>query len=411
MTGPTPIVRKRLRGLSTTGAFGVGSFGLMLVFASSGMPVPLYTVYRAENGLTDSALAVTTVVYLAVTAATLLFLGRLSDAVGRRPVITAALVSSALGCLLLTQVDSLPILIAGRSLQGLACGLAASSLGSYVVETAPRSPSWLGPLMAASAPTFGIPLGAVVSGVLVETAPAPRLLGYESVAALLLLTACVMIFAPESVARPSGAVRAALVPRIAFPRGSRRASLITLVVGVFLATWSYTGFYQAFAPALTVERLGTTNSVVVSLVFASIVALSPLGGAVTGRLAPFVAIRVGLIGFLVTVATAVAALAAGSAVLLIGASLAAGVAMGAATTGVMRALLADAPAVQRAGLLAAVYLVSYLAAALPSLVASIVAPAVDLLTIAVGYGVLVLVAVALGATASAVHTRRSRDRG
>jgi len=407
MTNPIPVVTARAFTLSRGPAFVLSSIALVLVFASSGIPVPLYNLYRSADGVTDSALALTTVVYLAVTATTLLVFGRLSDAVGRRPMMLVALLSSAAGCLLLTQVHGVAVLIAGRALQGIACGLAASSLGSYIIETAPRSPAWLAPLVTGSAPTFGIPIGAVVSGVLVETAPAPRFLGFDTVAILLLVTAVALSRGPETMT-VRGGVRAALRPRIELPAGARRAPLIVAVTAVFVATWSYSGFYQAFAPALTADYLGTSSSVAVALVFASIVILSPVGGSVSGRMRPQLAVRVGLVTFLVAVVGAVIALSAGSIFVFLGASLVVSLAMGATTTGMMRALLNDAPAGRRAGLLATVYLISYTGAAVPGLVASAFAARVDLVSIAFGYGVLVAVAVGTGIVASLLVTRRAR---
>lgn len=384
--------------------FMVASVAMILVFASSGTPVPLYNLYRTGDGIADADLAITTVVYLVVTATTLLILGRLSDYVGRKPVAIFALLSSAIGCVLLSQVHGLPLLLAGRACQGLACGLAASSLGSYIVDTAPRSPRWLGPLVTGSAPTLGIPLGALVSGVLVETAPAPRVLGYDVVVVLLVVVAGILLLGPETMPRSPGAW-SALRPRVELPGGPQRASLIAAIAAAFVATWSFSGFYQAFAPALTADHLGTSNSVAIAAVFASIVVLSPVGGSLTGRLGAHTALRVGSGVFTVAVLAAVLALHAGSFAFFLGSSLSAGLAMGAATTGAMRALLADATPVQRAGLLSSAYLISYVGAAVPGLIASTVASSVELTTIAGGYAGLVVVAAVIAVATSTWHTR------
>ena len=85
----------------------------MLVFVAAGSPIPLYNTYRAQNGLTNGDLAVATAVYLVAAAVSLLVLGRLSDHLGRRAVGLGALISSALGLLVLLGVDGLPHLAAG----------------------------------------------------------------------------------------------------------------------------------------------------------------------------------------------------------------------------------------------------------------------------------------------------------
>lgn len=71
-------------------AFGVVTAAFVAVFLASGTPVPLYNTYRSQDGVTSSGLALTTVVYLAATAITLLTTGRLSNHLGRRPVAIGA---------------------------------------------------------------------------------------------------------------------------------------------------------------------------------------------------------------------------------------------------------------------------------------------------------------------------------
>ena len=67
------------------------------------------------------------------------------------------------------------------------------------------------------------------------------------------------------------------------------------------------------------------------------------------------------------------------------ASLAVGLAQGAASTSVIRALLAKASLEESAGLLATIYLISYCGAALPALVAGELGSAIDLLQLAEAY--------------------------
>ena len=109
--------------LSRRATFVVASASLIWTFFASGTPVPLYNTYRAENGLTSADLVLTTVVYLASTAAALLVLGRLSDHLGRRPIAALALASSLAGALVLMHVEAVGWLVAGRVLQGVACVL------------------------------------------------------------------------------------------------------------------------------------------------------------------------------------------------------------------------------------------------------------------------------------------------
>ncbi|MBX7430774.1 MFS transporter [Mycobacterium sp. Y57] len=369
-------------------AFATAATTLVMVFLASGTAIPLYNTFRVENGATNSGLALTTVTYLGVTAVSLLTLGRLSNHLGRRAMAAAAVLSAVAGCLVLMRIDGLTALLIARALQGLACGIASSAVGAYVIDTAPSRPRWLAPMVASNAPPFAIPLGALISGALVQYAPAPRVLVFAIVAAVLVVCAVLLALCPETAARRPGAP-ASLRPRICVPRGGGR--LLVAIGAVFVATWSLGGFFQAFAPTLTADHLGTDNNLTAAVVFASVMVLSPLGGSVTGRLRPTGAVRWGLALFVLATAAILAALHAELIGPFLVASLAAGLAMGAANTGATRAMLDDAAPADRAGLLATIFLVSYGGAAIPGLIAGRLAVSLPLDVIALCYGVLILV--------------------
>jgi MFS family permease len=104
--------------------------------------------------------------------------GRLSNHLGRRLVSIAALLVTACGCLVLTDVHGPGPLILGRILQGIGAGLASSAIAAYIVDSAPRSPRWLAAAVMTGAPMVGLTVGALGSGALVQYAPHPRSLVY-----------------------------------------------------------------------------------------------------------------------------------------------------------------------------------------------------------------------------------------
>lgn len=384
--------RWRVHRLPLRAAFGVATCALVFVFAAAGTPIPLYNTYRAEDGITKGDLGMISVAYFLAAATSLLVFGRLSNHLGRRPVAIAAIFSAALSCALLISTHGALSLLIARVLQGLACGLASSALGSYVVDSAPERPRWLPAAVTGSAPMLGIPIGALTSGALVQYGPAPRALIYEITAMILLICAGLIGLSPETMARRRGAI-GSLRPRLQVPAGSGR--LLLAAGAAFVATWSLAGFYQAFGPSVAAEHLGTTSPLVAATMFASVMVLNPLGGPATGRLEPARALRAGMILFVLALIGIVLSLHAGAIVPLIAASLVVGVAQGAASTGGIRALLAGAKPEERAGLLATIYLISYSGAAIPGVVAGMLTRSFDLFQIAVGYAV-------LGAVASTV---------
>jgi MFS family permease len=399
------MYRRECPRLPRAPAFAVAAAALIVTFLSSGVPIPLYGTYRLANGISSSGLALTTVIYFVATAASLLLLGRVSNHLGRLPVGIAALLSSLAGSVVLMHVTGLPGLVIGRVLQGLACGVASSSLGAYVIDTAPERPHWLPGLITSTVPPVAVPLGALVSGLVVEYGPAPRVLMYGVMAGLLTVGVVLLALCPESVEKrePRAAI-VALRPRVHVPAGAGRAVFVAGAAAV--ATWSLGSFLQAFSSVITSDRLHSDSTFLTAVVFASVSLLSPIGGSITGRLGPATAVRAGISVFCVCALVVIAAIGAGAVVPLLVASFAAGIGQGAAAAGSMRGVLAHTDADGRAGVLATIFLISYLGAAVPGLVISRLASSVSLVHLTYGYGVLVV-----AATALAIAAARARIAG
>lgn len=374
---------------SRRSGFIAASVALVAAFAASAAPIPLYGNYRSSSGLSYSDLSLTVVFYFAGAVSALLILGRLSNHLGRRPVVLLSLGLAALASLILLDVSSVAPLIVGRFLLGLACGLASSATAAFVVDNAPADPPWLGAAVSGSAPMIGLTLGALGSGALAEYGPMPRIHPYLFVLAGLLGSGCLVVMSRETVARRPG-IAASLRPTFGLPRASRR--LFPVASCIFVATWALGGFYQAFGPAMATDQLGSTNALISAIVFSSFIAPTPLGGPLSGRLSPAAAQRLGTAAFAVAVVGVLLSLRAAAVGLFLVASAAAGVAQGIALTGNFRALLAQAQPSERAGGFAVIYATSYCGAAVPSFLAGQAARSAGLFDIACAYGVLAVLA-------------------
>ncbi|KQU28516.1 MULTISPECIES: MFS transporter [unclassified Rhodococcus (in: high G+C Gram-positive bacteria)] len=381
-------------------AFAAATAALVAVFAASGAPIPLYERYRAAEGLSTGDLSLAAVAYFIAVLSALVTLGRLSDHLGRRVVSVTAVIVAAIGSLVLLDVSSLGVLVIGRVFHGIACGLASSALTSYVIDTAPRKPRWLAAGAAAGAPVSGLTIGALGTGVLAHYGPAPLVSTYVVDTVSLALCAVMLLLAHETVERRPGAW-ASLRPRIRVPAAVR--PLLPGAVAVFGATWALGGFYQAFSPTIAARHLGTSNTLVAAVVFASFMAPYAVGGPVTGRLAPLVAQRAGILVFAGATLGIATSLLAGSIAGVIAFGVVAGAAQGVSFTGSVRILLADTNISDRAGLMSAIYLFSYCGAALPSFVSGRVSSTIALPHIAFGYATIAVVA-------AVVTMRTARER-
>jgi len=184
--------------------------------AASSAPTPLYATYAAKWHFSPITTTVVFGVYAIAVLLCLLVLGRLSDHVGRRPVLLAALALQITAATVLTAAGGVEALFLGRVLQGIATGGAIGALGAALLDVDRRR----GTLANAAAPGIGTGTGALLSGWLVQYAPAPTHLVYLVLIGVFAVQGLAVIRMPETVSRKTGA-RAALRPELAVPSNLR----------------------------------------------------------------------------------------------------------------------------------------------------------------------------------------------
>lgn len=362
---------------------------LLTFLAASSAPTPLYHLY--QEGLHFSAGMLTLIfgVYALSLLAALLTVGSLSDHLGRKPVIFAALVLDMLAMLLFIHEDSVAWLIAARTLQGFATGMATAVLGAALLDTDRQQ----GPLVNSVAPLLGMACGAMGSSLLVEFAPLPTQLIYWTLLALMLLQALYVWRLPETVGRIPGAL-ASLRPTLHVPPQARRALWLSLPVDV--AVWAMGGFYLSLAPSLVRAATGSTSN----LIGGGLVAVLTLSGALmifTLRNRPAdKVLRLGAGLLAIGVTLILTAVHSASLPLFFIATLIAGSGFGAGFLGALRSVVPLALPHERAGLMSAFYVLSYLAFCLPSLLVGNLIRSFGLIATTDGYGA-VLILLSLGA--------------
>ncbi len=369
-----------------------GVLALLAAFAAAGSTIPLFNIYRAEEGFTNAGISLGVGAYSAATLGALLVLGRLSGYVGRRPVAVASLTLIMLGCVLLLSVHNIGTLVAGRLLMGLGGGLASSSLPAYIVDTAPAKPQWLASVASSQTIMLGLALGAVASGALVQFGPWPRDLVFVVAIIMLLLSAALIVMSPETVKRCPGAW-ASLRPSVRVPARVRK--LVPVSAAVFLGTWATGAFYQAFVPGLVQDQLGTASPLILGVVVAAYMGPSALGSPLGGLFSPATAQRIGMAAFVVGWAGLVTSTTVGTLPFFIAATTVAGVGQGIAISSAVRGLLHGSCPGDRAPIFAMVYLLSYSAATFPSLISGALSHTVPLQQLAIGHAVLALIATSI----------------
>src|SRR5579885_2969848 len=101
-------------------------------------PSPIYHLYAERWHFGSITLTLVYATYAFGVLATLLLAGRVSDEVGRRPVLVASLGTLALSTLVFMVADSTRWLFVARAIQGLATGAAISAASATLLDLHPR---------------------------------------------------------------------------------------------------------------------------------------------------------------------------------------------------------------------------------------------------------------------------------
>jgi MFS family permease len=190
----------RLRGkLSSPAAYVLMASIIGLALFTSGTPSPLYETYRALWGFSSVVLTLVYATYAFGVLTSLLLAGAISDRVGRRPVLIVALAALMLTTVVFMAADSVAWLFVARAIQGLATGPALGVAGAALLDLHPRRDSSAVGLANGVASTGGIGLGVLVSAMIVEVLPAPRVLPYVAAFVLLAIAFLGALAMPEPV--------------------------------------------------------------------------------------------------------------------------------------------------------------------------------------------------------------------
>src|SRR5258705_2144341 len=221
-----------------------------ITFSATGAaPTPLYYEYQQHFGLTSFMITMIFAAYVLCLLLALLTVGSLSDYIGRRPTILAALTLNVLAMILFMTAGSAAALIIALALQGFATGLAVTTLAARIFDTDKER----APLLNSFTAFAGLSAGALGAGALVTFAPAPEQLAFVVLLVLSVVEAAILWFMPETALTKPGAL-ASLRPRVHIPRAAR-ATFIT-VTPVNIASWSLGGFYFSGSSGNRVGEFG-----------------------------------------------------------------------------------------------------------------------------------------------------------
>ena len=384
-------------------AFPLLAYAFAAVMTGTTLPTPMYALYADRMHF---AVLTTTVIYAVYAGGVLLALltvGRLSDAVGRRPVLLAGIVFAVASALVFLAADSVPMLLAGRLLSGLSAGIFTGTATAAVIEAAPLAWSARSAAVATVANVGGLAGGPLLAGLLVEYAPAPLHLTFVVHIGLMALATVAVIIVPETSER-TGSIR---VQRLSVPTEVRGVFAIAAIAA--FAGFAVTGLFASVAPAFLSNVIGIDNHAVAGVVAASIFLASAVAQVAANRIPPQRAVVLGSAILVVGMVILAVALHLSSLSGLIAAAIIGGIGQGISFSRGLAAVSELTPADRRAEVSSAYFVVAYVAISLPVIGEGLAAQHWGLRTAGVIFAVAVAVLAVICLVAIMVREARLRS--
>jgi MFS family permease len=387
LSDPVDASRSPRSRLSRPVAFAAVATILLAFTTASGVPSPLYVVYQQEWHFSASTLTAVFAIYVFGLLGSLLVFGKLSDHLGRRPVLAAAIALQGCALVLFLVAGDVTALAAARITQGVATGVALTTLGAALVDlNPPHTPTRAG-VVNGVVPVAGLGIGALGCGALVQFAPDPTRLVYVLLLVAFVLATVAVARMPETSARRDGALTS-LRPRVGVPTPVRLE--FYALIPILVASWALGGLYLALGPSVAASVFDLRSHLVGGLVVALLCGIA----AATAFL-----LRAWPVDRLIR--SAASLLAAGMLITLAGVqttspvlagigTLVAGVGFGASSLGFFGALAPMAAPHERGELFAVAYVIAYLAFSVPALAAGFASTSAGLRPTTLVYGVVVV---------------------
>ena len=212
-----------------------------------GLVLPILPVYAERFHASASTIGLLVASYSLAQFAFAPVWGRVSDRIGRRPVLVLALVGTAVGSLLTGLAHGLPLLFAARILDGASgASVAVAQAAVGDIATPAERPRLLGLLGAAFG--VGFVLGPALGGVFALIDPSTPFFVAAAIAGLNAATAWFRL--PETRGDGAAADHPGLAPLVA---AWKDRVIVGLIVTAFLALTAFSAFEATFSLFAKVE--------------------------------------------------------------------------------------------------------------------------------------------------------------
>ena len=309
---------------ATRTGFWIVAAVFVVVQAGGTLPIPLYVIWQPRFGFGPGVLTLIFAVYALGTLLALLLISPLSDQLGRRPALAAAIAFSAASTGVFLIADSIAALLAARFLSGIASGIVAASAAAALAELEPQGRSRRASLTATAANLGGLGLGTLFAGIVAQYGNDPTKLVFWIYLAALVPTLLGLLAVSETVRQPE-TVRWQL-QGLQVPTNARRR--FALVGGAIFCAYTLNGLFSSLVPSFLAASLHEHNHAIAGAIASAIFLVAAVSQLVLHRLTPRTALSIGMALLLISLTLIELALWDGSlAVFLVG-TLVGGIAVG-----------------------------------------------------------------------------------
>ncbi len=396
-TGPRPgRVGRQVTGWPAVALVAVAFAVAML---GTTLPTPLYPLYERLFGFGGLMTTVVFAVYSAGVVAGLLLFGHWSDQVGRRRMLVAGLVLSAVSALVFVLHPTVGWLLAGRVISGLSAGVFTGTATATIVDLAP-DPARAG-LVAAAVNMGGLGAGPLLAGVVSQYLPLPLVMPFVVDAVLVGLALLALVFVPEPVRRTD---RPRLWPqRVRVPAEMRGVFIRAALAG--FAGFAVLGLFNAVSPSFLGELLGQHDRAVIGGVVFVLFLASTVGQSLSPLLGQQRALVTGCGGLIAGMVLVGSSLPARSLGLLLTGAVVAGLGQGLSFRAGLGSVAAAGPAARRGEITSSFFVLLYIGIAIPVIGEGAASEAFGLIPSGITFATFVA---ALAAIAAVLLTLRGR---
>lgn len=256
---------------------------LALIFATVfihlvafGIVIPVLPLYAERFGASPLVIGLLVASYSVMQTIFAPLLGRLSDRVGRRPVLVISMAGTSVGFLLMGWAQGLPLLFTGRLIDGMTGG-SVSTAQAYIADVTPKERRSGGMGLIGAAFGLGFIFGPAIGGFLSRISLAAPFLFAAALAGV--NAVLVFFFLPESRSAAERAGRDRPAPAGEVLRESEAGALEFAMATYFFTTVAFS-LMTATYPLFAERRFGYTP-VEIGAIFAGV---GVLGAIIQGGL-------------------------------------------------------------------------------------------------------------------------------